>query len=146
MRLAVDLERDYGGLASRALLGGQFTPRPGLETLYEVWVGASFDELSVEHANRLETHSINKGQCDSPLIPGLPQEFGRAVLQGISSDQWCPSIAPPGLFIVDRAGFDEQGSSSAIFELAARVLKCLMLTRISGRDLEAEGRRLIALW
>lgn len=146
VRLAVDLERNYGGLASRAMLGGRFIPRPGVETLYEVFVGRSFDELSLAHANRFEARPINNERCVSSLIPVLPQEFGRAVLQEMLSDQWCPVTVPPGIFVIDRAGFDEQGSSSAIFELAARTLKCLVLTRIAGGDLEAEGRRLIALW
>lgn len=56
------------------------------------------------------------------------------------------SDLPPGVLTVDRAGFDEVESSTAVFRQAAGLLRHLIAARLHHRDLEAEARTVVSTW
>jgi hypothetical protein len=146
VRMLVDLQRNFGGLTPRALLGGQFSGQRRNDTIYEVIVGDSFDALSMEQDLKVATRPTESGYHARPFSPGLPREFAPAALRGLMDDEWCDVELPPGQLLVDRAGFDEQGSSAVIFDLAGKMLRSLFAVRLSGGDINAEARRLIEFW
>lgn len=146
VRLLIDLQRNFGGLAPRALLGGQFSAQPGNDTTYEVLVGGDFNALSAIRDQQVDIRLLEGAHRGWPLIPGLPHEFAPATLRGLTDDEWCDVELPSGILVVDRAGFDEQGSSAVIFELAGKMLRSLLAVNLSGGDIRAEAHRLIQFW
>lgn len=136
VRALVEVQRRFGGLAPRALIGGQFTPAPGTEVLFEVNVGAPFDELP--------TTTCESRLWKQPFSVGLPAEFADAVLHALADAQGLE--LPSGTLTVDRAGFDEIESSAAIFAQAAAVLRQVLVARMHSREIEPEVRAVVSTW
>lgn len=140
VRMLVEVLRRFGGMTPRALVGGRFVPGPGLETTFEVCVGGT---LEGPHDGSLPATLLNR-----PLLPGLPNEFAGAVLEGLTrhlEDLECSDL-PPGVFVIDRAGFDERESSTAVFRQTATLLRHLTAAALHDRDLDAEARAVMRLW
>jgi len=99
-RLILELQRNFGGMRLRALLGAKFVGG-ATETRYEICVmRAPFDSgLAATCDSRL-------GQ---PLIPGMPLDFAAAAMNGLTQDSAAFPL-PPGLLRVDRAGHDLMGA------------------------------------
>jgi hypothetical protein len=133
VRAVVELKRNFGGMIMRAQLGGEFLPGGG-QTRYEVCVAAEpFD-------------SGLPATCESflgdPLIPGLPSDFARSALAGVTASS-ARSPLPGGVLRVDRAGYDLMGSSESAFNQAGRLLRHALVAMIQGVDLEARVREAI---
>lgn len=136
VRVLVEVLRRLGGINPRALVGGQFAPTPGDQTVFEVCVGGTLD---------------GPHECTCPAIlwsrpfaVGLPPEFAGAVLEGITHN--AGADLPPGVLTVDRAGFDEMESSAAVFRQAANLLRQAIAARLHHRDIETEVHTLLCTW
>lgn len=133
VRVLVEVQRRFGGLAPRALLGGEFTPDPSGNTLFEVNYAADGESVA----------SCPSRLWKRPFTAGLPEEFASAVLTGLTSDE---IDLPAGTLRVDRAGFDEIESSTAVFRQAAQVLTCALGAMLRGVEPEVEIRSVMRAW
>jgi hypothetical protein len=136
VRMHVEVLRRFGGLAPRALLGGQFVPGQGDQTQLAVAV-AAFGLFDAD----------DEPTCPSVLwkesfTVGLPSEFARAVATALDEG---PGL-PAGTLTIDRAGFDLVNSSEMIFGQAVAVLKTAMAAQLSGQDADAAARSLVSTW
>ena len=135
VRLLVEVEARMGGIRARALIGALFSPtaddRADPRTDVEV-------RTSVRPLGSGAATTCASTLTGSPLVPGLPDEFATAVLQGLTDPTGPP--LPAGTVIVDRAGHDEVGSSGWVFGLAARVLAAALSATLLGADAEAAAR------
>jgi hypothetical protein len=134
-RALVEVQRRLGGLAPRALLGGEFVASDGAETSLEVAISAFsvFD-------------TINQPSCPSqlwkrPFNVGLPKEFGAAVLAGVRTTM---SRLPAGVLRIDRAGYDLVNSSEPVFEMAAGLLTATIAAIVYGLNIEFEAKSVIS--
>ncbi|WP_427175219.1 hypothetical protein [Arthrobacter sp. 92] len=132
VRAVVEILRHSGGLMPRALLGGAFTPSEDeADLLIEVQTSGE--------------GSTGKPSCKShlwtPLIPGLPDEFARSVVDG-----FIRRPLPVGRIVVDRAGFDPVESSPLAFELAAELLAIVLHAMLMGGEVEQSARAAIEAW
>jgi hypothetical protein len=132
-RVVVEVQRRFGGLAPRALLGAEFIVNSGAETVFHVGFSAIPDPPAA-CPSRLWTR---------PFTVGLPEEFAPAVLDGLVAEG---ATWPPGVLRVDRAGFDEVESSSVIFEQTATALARALAASLRGTDIEEELRTLMLKW
>jgi hypothetical protein len=137
IRAVVEVRRRQGGMSPRALIGGRFEPRESGEVTIDVLVSDTPLGLG-----QPATCASNLG---TPLVPGLPDEFGSAALTGLTSGGLEVAL-PPGVLTVDRAGYDEVESASQIFELAATLLLEVIAARISGADLASVIRSATTAW
>jgi hypothetical protein len=135
VRSLVEVIAATGGLRPRALIGGEFCTGPGSQVAFEV-----------HHSGDLGLGS--PAACPSlgsgpSLVPGLPQEFAQAVLDGLVRVQ-CLHSLPAGTLRIDRAGHDEVESSQVAFERAAGILRCVLASDIqNGGQSEDELRALL---
>jgi hypothetical protein len=134
VRVVVEVQRRFGGLAPRALLGGVFTPGLDTDTVFEVDFNRWGEGPAAVCPSRL---------WKRPFVAGLPEEFAPAVLDGLTDGG--PGL-PGGVLRVDRAGADEVESSSAVFRQAAAVLRCALAGMLSAEDVEARVRDLMQAW
>lgn len=136
VRMHVEVLRRFGGLAPRALVGGQFVPGQGDQTQFAVAL-ATFGLFDAD-----DEPTCPSELWKEPFTVGLPSEFARAVASALSEG---PGL-PAGTLTIDRAGFDLVNSSEIIFAQAAAVLKTAMAARLSGRDADAAARSLVSNW
>lgn len=135
VRLLIEVQRRFGGIAPRALLGARFVPGEGDSTVFEVEFGVGAEGIKEPCPSRLWQRSFT---------PGLPEEFAGAVLAGLGHDD---PMLPAGTVTVDRAAFDEVESSTVIFGQAAQLLgHALAAVLRPGSDLEAEVRAVVEAW
>lgn len=144
-RVLVEVQLQHGGIAPRALVGGSFNAGAGEDVLFEVLVGAPFDVVVGPQAEGGHPKVCPSRLWRRPFTAGLPEEFAPAVLRGLA-DGRCPARLPPGVLSLDRAGFDERESGTPSFELAGRMLRCILAEMLRGGDTEAVARRLIDTW
>ncbi|MEA5358513.1 hypothetical protein VA596_03115 [Amycolatopsis sp., V23-08] len=136
VRMHVEVLRRFGGLAPRALVGGQFMPGQGDQTQFAVAV-ANFDLFDAD-----EEPTCTSELWKEPFTVGLPSGFARAVASTLGER----SGLPAGTLTIDRAGFDLVNSSEMIFGQAAAVLKAAMAAQLSGQDAVAAARSLVSTW
>src|SRR5207248_845053 len=136
LRMHVEVLRRLGGLAPRALIGGQFIPGQGDRTQINVAV-ASFGLFDAD-----DQPTCSSELWHQPFTIGLPSEFVQAVADAFGEGP----MLPPGTLIVDRAGFDLINSSEAIFGQATGVLKAAMAARLAGQDAKEAARSLVSAW
>ncbi|QKV78283.1 hypothetical protein [Amycolatopsis sp. Hca4] len=136
VRMHVEVLRRFGGLAPRALVGGQFTPGQGDQTQFAVAV-ATFGLFDAD-----EEPTCTSELWKEPFTVGLPIEFARAVSSALSEGPGLPS----GTLAIDRAGFDLVNSSEMIFGQATAVLMTAMAAQLSGQDADAAARSLVSTW
>lgn len=133
-RAVVEVIRYAGGMAPRALIGGEFIGNDDSAVLV-IDVGVS-DCLPagqpVTCASRLWR----------PLVPGLPPEFADPSLAGMLRT----TVLPPGDLHIDRAGYDEVDSSAHIFELTAQALTVVIAAMLRGDDLEEVATAVLNSW
>jgi hypothetical protein len=83
------------------------------------------DRLTVEVRTSgqmaLDQSPSYSGSFGHPLIPGLPDEFGAAVMAGLLGE-----AENAGTLVVDRAAYDLVESSSASFRTAAILLAVVL--------------------
>ena len=136
VRIHVEVLRRFGGLAPRALVGGQFVPGRGDQTQFAVAV-APFGLFDADGEPTCPSELWKE-----PFTVGLPIEFARAVASALSEG---PGL-PAGTLTIDRAGFDLVNSSETIFGQATAVLKAAIAARLSGQDAAAATRSLLSTW
>jgi hypothetical protein len=128
------------------VLGGVFIVNTGDVTAFEVLIGADFEAIAAEFNDRTSLPAIpSRLNPGWPLIPGLPTEFASAVQRGLDFGP-CSIGLPAGILRIDRAGFDERESGSPVFEMAARLLRCVLAVRLQDKDVELEARTLMSAW
>jgi hypothetical protein len=131
-RAVVEILRQNGGLAPRALVGGIFVPSDGSLT---VKVGSARDAPA--------SPATCKSQLwRQPFVAGLPEEFAGPVMTGIVRRPRLPS----GDLSIDRAGYDPVESSPFAFELAAELLCVVLAAQLAGQDVESAVRDTVASW
>jgi hypothetical protein len=130
-RAVVEILRQGGGLAPRALVGGIFTP--------------AGDKLVIKVTSLVESPD-SWAACNSqlwrPFYRGLPAEFADSVMDGLIRR----AKFPAGLLLVDRAGFDPVESSPLAFELAAELLSAVLLAELDAMDVEPVVRKALQAW
>ncbi|SEF27076.1 hypothetical protein SAMN05421837_103621 [Amycolatopsis pretoriensis] len=136
VRMHVEVLRRFGGLAPRALVGGQFVPGQGNQTQFTVAV-ATFGLFDAD-----DEPTCPSELWKEPFTVGLPSEFARAVADALGEG---PGV-PAGTLTIDRAGFDLVNSSEMIFGQAAAALKTAMVAQLSGQDADAATRTLVNTW
>jgi hypothetical protein len=135
VRSLVEVQRRFGGHSPWALLGAQFVAGDGDELVFEVGFGDGEPTGEGGYPSRLRKR---------PFLPGLPEEFAAAVLDGISAEG---PLFPAGRVTVDRAGHDEIESSAFVFRQAAQALGCALAAGLRpDADLEAEVRGVVETW
>lgn len=136
IRVHVEVLRRHGGLAPRALLGGQFTPGQGDETRIAVAV-ADFGLFDTD-----EKPTCPSALWTQPFTIGLPSEFASAVVGALGAG----TELPAGTLTIDRAGFDLVNSSEMIFRQTAAVLQAALAARLAGQDASAAARSVVSTW
>jgi hypothetical protein len=135
VRVLVEVQRRFGGHSPRALLGARYEPGEGGVTTF----GVGFGVIAVDNETACPSR-LNK----RPYLPGLPEEFSAAVLDGLAQEL---ADLPAGTVVVDRAGFDEVESSTFVFRQAAQVLRCAFAAKLCPAvDVEVEVRALVETW
>ncbi|MFN8195213.1 MAG: hypothetical protein U0R80_13135 [Nocardioidaceae bacterium] len=132
VRAVVETFKVPRGHTPRALLGAKFRPGPGGEVTAEV--GSSRDPWNAPKncTSRLWMH---------PFRAGLPEDYVRAVLEGLADP-----LLPPGVVTVDRAGHDDANSSPEAFGEAARLLALVLRTLMADGHVEAVVRDAMGSW
>ncbi|WP_030976647.1 hypothetical protein [Streptomyces sp. NRRL S-1824] len=124
-------------MTMRASLGAEFSLDPrGLVTVFEVPFG---EPLGLGAAAGCGS------ELGRPLVAGLPRDFADAALDGLSGDTGVGAL-PAGLLRVDRAGFDEAGSSEMAFQLAGNLLRCVVAAQLHDRDPLAAAQAAVRAW
>jgi hypothetical protein len=146
VRALVEVQRRFGGMAPRAVVGGEFVVGDGTETVFEVLVGADYDALVAEGREAGSGVTL-PGRIHStwPLIAGLPAEFAESTLRGLV-DNLCAGRLPAGVLRLDRAAFDEVESANPVFAQAGAALCCALAAKLQGADPADELRALIETW
>lgn len=121
-RLVVETLHNVGGMIQRALLGAEFVPGPAATV--SLGVGLSGPMTSGHPAGCASALGM-------PLVAGLPDEFGQPILTALTDA--APRL-PGGTLTVDRAGYDERGSSPRAFRLAATLLVDLLAAQLTDQD------------
>ncbi len=122
-RAVVEILHNVGGMVQRALVGGEFVTGPGTNSTFAV--GASGPLTQGQSA------TCASALGGRPLVPGLPDEFAESVLAGLTA---AAVQLPGGALTVDRAAYDERGSSRHSFGLAARLLVDVLVAQLTGQD------------
>lgn len=127
----VEVMRRGGGMRPRALLGGQYTPAPtqGLRVEVGLVGEPSFDEATCP------------SQLWKPLVPGLPEEFIDAVVQGLAEG----GLAS-GVLLVNRGAYDPVESSNVAFRFAGALLASVVAASSSGQPVEPVVMTLLDGW
>lgn len=129
-RAVVEVHHRVGGNPQRALLGGVLVP-------------GSADTLDLRGGlSGLITNGATPtcpGSLGRDLVPGLPDEFGTAILAALSS-----GLHIPGVLTVDRAAYDEVESSRRIFGLVAALLAVVL--SIEDDEVEKAVREHLESW
>ncbi|WP_131765159.1 hypothetical protein [Candidatus Protofrankia californiensis] len=137
IRAVVELSRAFGGMTMRALLGAQFMPDPqSLVTAFEVPFGEPLGFGLVADCG---------SELGRPLVAGLPRDFADATLAGLAGDAQADPL-PAGLLRVDRAGFDETGSSEAAFKLAGDLLRHVLHALLHDEEPLAVAQTVVSAW
>lgn len=142
VRVIVEVQRRFGGMTPRVVLGGEFTAQHHTETAVEVLAGASYDALVAAPASPVVPSRLSP---DWPYLAGLPAEFAPVVLSVLTGDA-AGATLPPGVLRVDRAAFDEVESSGPVFGQASAVLDRVISAVVRGLDVDDEVRRLVGAW
>jgi hypothetical protein len=132
VRAVVEILRQGGGLAPRALVGGIFVPSDGGLTVKVAWSAG----------DPVAGPACKSQLSRQPLVRGLPEEFARPVMTGITRRLRLPS----GVLSVDRGGYDPVESSPNAFELAADLFCVVLAARLAGQDVESAVRDTVASW
>lgn len=133
--VVVEVQRRFGGLAPRALLGGVFVPDSGGEFRVDVAHGGSV---------RSEAGECQSSLWERPLVVGLPLEFARGVIRGLASGGG--DDLPAGRLRVDHAAYDPIESSAVVFGQAASVLRAMIVAALGDLDTTAAARDVIREW
>ena len=137
VRVVVELSRAFGGMTMRALLGAEFSPDPlGTVTIFEVPFGEPMGLGAVAGCG---------SELGRPLVAGLPRDFADAVLDGLAGDAAAEAL-PAGRLRIDRAGFDEAGSSEMAFKLAGGLLRRVVDALLHDEDPLAAARVVVSGW
>ncbi|WP_152617710.1 hypothetical protein [Phaeacidiphilus oryzae] len=139
VRAVVELSRALGGMTMRALLGAEFSPDPsGSATEFEVPFDEPLGLGAVAHAHC-------RSELGRSLVAGLPGDFAAAVLDGLAGEAAARTL-PRGLLRIDRAGFDEAGSSEMAFKLAGGLLRCVVEALLHGDDPLVAAQAVVSGW
>lgn len=122
----------------RALLGAEFSPDPHASgTVFEVPFGEPMGLDAVAGCG---------SELGGPLVAGLPSDFADAALAGLAGDAEAEAL-PAGLLRVDRAGFDETGSSEMAFKLVGDLLRRVIAAQLhDDRDPLAVAQAVVRGW
>ncbi|WP_319593839.1 hypothetical protein [Streptomyces sp. ID05-04B] len=133
----MEVSRAFGGMTMRALLGAEFSPDPlGTVTIFEVPFGEPMGLGAVAGCG---------SELGRPLVAGLPRDFADAVLDGLAGDTGAEAL-PAGLLRIDRAGFDETGSSEMAFKLAGGLVRRVVDALLHDDDPLAAARAAVSGW
>ncbi|MGY1500587.1 hypothetical protein ACW4TU_29095 [Streptomyces sp. QTS52] len=137
VRAVVELSRAFGGMTMRALLGAELSLGPqASKTLFEVPYGEPMGLGAVAACS---------SELGPPLVAGLPRDFSDAALEGLVGHSAAEAL-PAGLLRVDRAGFDEVGSSEMAFKLAGDLLRRVVAAQLHDRDPLAVVEAVVRAW
>jgi hypothetical protein len=130
-RCLVELHHRMSGHPQRALLGATLVPRNRKSLAISIPMSGKLT---------LGAKTTCPSRLDRRLVPGLPDEFTEAVLEGIS----LPDL-PAGELIVDRAAYDEVASSPFAFRHVAELV-AVLLARWGSDQVGEEVRRQMRSW
>ena len=133
--MVVELWRNVGGMIQRALIGADFTADQA-QTL-TVLVGTS----GTYELDRPKTCASASAPA-LPLVAGLPDDYGPPVMESLTTGA---AQLPSGTLVIDRAGYDDLGSSDWAFHVATTLLVVALSTRLRGGDLETMVQSTMAL-
>ena len=123
-RAIIEVHKFSGGKSQRAMVGGD---------IRLVGQGARTIRVGQSAGLTLGAAATCRSELARALVPGLPPEFARAALNGISRTS---ADRPPAFLItVDRSAYDEVNSSEFSFELAGELMLITLLRRLQGSDL-----------
>jgi hypothetical protein len=144
VRALVEVQRRFGGMAPRAVVGGEFTTSDGNEAVFEVLAGSSYESL-IGLERQPESAVTSLIYPNWRFVAGLPQEYAASALDGLA-DGPCARSLPAGILRLDRAAFDEVESSGFVFAQASDALCCVLAAKLEGRDLESALRAAVERW
>ena len=130
-RACVEIFQGVGGNPRSALIGGVLAP----STAPELEVQLHISELRPTGAA-----TTCPGMFGHDLVPGLAEEFIERIPEALMTQ-----IARPGVITIDRAAYDEVGSSVVAFSLAADLLG-LVLSYESLAEAEGAIRQRLTEW
>lgn len=135
-RIVVELRQSFGGMVSRALLGAEFVPDSSRSvTTFET----HFSGYLVSGAA-----AECRSELGGSLVAGLPRDFSDAAHEGIFGES--VEKLPSGLLRIDRAAFDEVGSSEKAFHRAGVLLARVSVASLSGADPIRSAREVMGEW
>lgn len=134
----VEVQRGFGGIAPRALLGGHFVTNQTSN------IDLTLNIINVHSWDEKEAGSCLSSLSKKPFISGLPREYASWVVEGIIEQE--VSALPSGEFIISRAGYDVMESSGPAFRQCADLLRITVAALIDGRDVESEARDFMESW
>jgi hypothetical protein len=125
-RAVVEVCRGAGGIFPRAAPGARYSPGGHTLTIIVATIGDMCASAVGDFASVLAT----------PMTIGLPQEFGNAVLNGLTSFS-DGTKTPTGDLNVDFAAYDEVNSSPYAVEHAARLLLWVFAQHESRHEIDS---------
>jgi hypothetical protein len=129
----VEVQRRFGGLAPRALLGGSLTVANSREVAIRIAYGDGGDSTV------FPSELWNQG-----FTVGLPKSFASTVLQTLLSRD--DIVIPCGSVIIEQAGFDLIESANPVFAQAAVALASVLNALASNSSVEESVTRAIESW
>lgn len=105
-------------------------------TVFEVPFGEPIGRGSVANCG---------SELGPPLIAGLPSDFAEVALAGLAGEAEA-NPWPPGLLRVDRAGWDEAGSSEVAFKLAGNLLQHVLRALLRNDEPLTVVRAVVREW
>jgi hypothetical protein len=125
----VELQLFQGGLAPHVMVGGSFTPVPGLQCV-EV-------QVQLGLGPRRSCRSLLSGRR---LFAGLSDEYVEPVIEGLQG----ALATGDGIVTIDRFGFDPVDTSAYVGELTASILgRALSLGRVPEEDQAAAWLKMV---
>lgn len=109
-RCVIEIERHVGSIVHRALLGGRFVPGSS---------GSLHVQVHCDDERRTARLSC-ESRLGGTLLSGLPEEFGRAMMDVVDRSDSCREIGS-GILTIDRSAYDDE-SSVMTFRFAVTVL------------------------
>jgi hypothetical protein len=130
-RASVEIFLGVSGNPQYALIGGALVP----STVDELEV-----QLNISEDRPTGAPTTCPGTFGRDLVPGLADQFVKGIPRALMAQ-----IARPGVIMIDRAAYDQVGSSVHAFSLAADLLG-LVLSHESLPEAEGAIRQRLTEW
>lgn len=129
----VEVQRRFGGLAPRALLGGSLMVANTSELV-----------IRVAYGDKDDSRYCSSELWNEQFTVGLPESFASAALQALLNRD--DALIPCGSLVIEQAGFDPIESARPVFAQAAITLAHVLDALARNSSVEESIIRAIESW